>query len=382
MMRLRARAVLAAWSVPAALSAGERIAYSALGAVPLPAWKAVVTLALPWYAWAAATPLIAYVTRRLPLRSPRLGASIAAHIGTSAVCQMAYSGAYTLAATMAGTIPSRYTPERYLWITALGYVPIMTLVYCAVVGILEWRTADARVRVQEREAAELSAELAQAQLGALRMQLHPHFLFNALNTIAVLVGEEERESAMQLLARLGSVLRAVVRGDPAREVPLREEVALIAEYLDIEQVRFADRLVVEWELDAAALDAPVPVFVLQPLVENALRHGVGRATSGGVLRIGAAVHDGDLEISVYDDGPQGAAPRHGAGEESGAGIGLANTRARLARLYGTRAAITLEPAANGGMRARIRMPARLAHAPSDLTMEPAGSRSRPVAARV
>jgi LytS/YehU family sensor histidine kinase len=240
-------------------------------------------------------------------------------------------------------------------VTALGYVPVMTLVYAGVVGFVEWRSADARVRAQEREAAELSAQLAQAQLSALRMQLHPHFLFNALNTITVLVAEQERETAMQLLARLGGVLRAVVRGDPAREVPLRDEVALIGEYLDIEQVRFADRLRVEWDLDAAALDQLVPVFVLQPLVENALRHGVGRSPPGGVLQIGARVTDDDLALWVYDDGPGGAPAAHGAGEESGQGIGLSNTRARLARLYGERSSLTLEPA-DGGMRALIVIP--------------------------
>jgi two-component system, LytTR family, sensor kinase len=231
-------------------------------------------------------------------------------------------------------------------------------VYAAVVGVIEWRAADARSRAREREAAELAAELAKAQLSALRMQLHPHFLFNALHTITVLVGEEERETAMQLLVRLGGVLRAVVRGDPAREVPLSEEVALIGEYLDIEQVRFADRLRVEWDLDAAALDCLVPVFVLQPLVENALRHGVGRAPAGGVLRISAKVDGTALELGVYDDGPRGAAATHGAGEEAGQGIGLSNTRARLARLYGPDATLVLQQTeGEGGMYARIRIPA-------------------------
>jgi LytS/YehU family sensor histidine kinase len=229
-------------------------------------------------------------------------------------------------------------------------------VYCAVVGVLEWRAADERARAQERAAAELSAELAQAQLSALRMQLHPHFLFNALNTIAVLVGEEQRETAMQLLARLGGVLRAVVRGDPSHQAPLRDEVALIGEYLEIEQVRFADRLRVDWDLDAAALDHVVPVFVLQPLVENALRHGVGRSTLGGKLQIGARLEVETLVLWVYDDGPRGALPVAGVGEEPGRGIGLSNTRARLTRLHGDSASLTLTAAPGGGMTARIRLP--------------------------
>jgi len=354
----RTARVLAVWSVPALLGCGERFAFSALGLSPLPAWRLVLTIGVPWYAWAAVTPLIAAVTRRYPLRSSRRPGTFAIHIVTCAVTQSAYSAAYTVMAFLCGTIPPRWTPPQYFAITALGWIPTMTLVYAAVVGVLEWRAADARERAREREAAELSAQLAQAQLSALRMQLHPHFLFNALNTIAVLVGEEQRETAMQLLARLGGVLRAVVRGDPSREVPLREEVTLIGEYLDIEQVRFADRLHVEWDLDAAALDRLVPVFVLQPLVENALRHGVGRAPAGGVLQVRAAVDDdnGALELTVYDDGPRGAAPRHGAGEESGQGIGLSNTRARLTRLYGEAASLVVESLDGGGTSARIRIP--------------------------
>jgi two-component system LytT family sensor kinase len=353
---LRPRTVLGAWTVVVLLAAADRLAYSALGAYPITPWKALFTLGLPWYAWAAVTPLIHGVTRRFPLRTPRRSGTAAAHLAACAVSQAAYSSAYTLAAWLAGTIPRQYTPWEYVGVTALGYVPVMTLVYAGVVGFVEWRSADARVRAQEREAAEFSAQLAQAQLSALRMQLHPHFLFNALNTITVLVAEEERETATQLLARLGGVLRAVVRGDPAREVPLRDEIALISEYLDIEQVRFADRLRVEWDLDAAALDQLVPVFVLQPLVENALRHGVGRSPAGGLLQIGARVNGDGLELWVYDDGPSTGPSTHGAGEESGRGIGLSNTRARLARLYGERSSVTLQPSPEGGMQARIRIP--------------------------
>ena len=357
---IRARSVLGAWSVLVLLATGDRLAYAALGAAPITPWKAFFTIGVPWYAWAAVTPLIAAVTRRFPFRAPRRAGTLAAHAGACITSQIAYSAAYTLAAVLARTIPSRYTPLQYVGVTALGYIPVMTLVYAGVVGFVEWQSADARARAQEREAVELSAQLAQAQLSALRMQLHPHFLFNALNTITVLVGEEERETAMQLLARLGGVLRAVVRGDPAREVPLRDEVALLSEYLDIEQVRFADRLRVEGELESASLDHPVPVFVLQPLVENALRHGVGRSPSGGLLQIGARANGDALELWVYDDGPGSAPSVQGAGEETGQGIGLSNTRARLARLYGQGSAVALEPTSGGGMCARIRMPTAVA----------------------
>jgi signal transduction histidine kinase len=351
--------VLAAWSVLALLACGERYAMSALGAAPMPLWRIVITQGLPWYAWAAVTPLIYRVAQRYPIHNGVRATTIAVHAIVCAITQSVYSAAYTIIAYFIGTIPRQFTPGRYFVITALGWIPVMTVVYAAVVGFFEWQAANARARTRELEAAALAAELAQAQLAALRMQLHPHFLFNALNTIAVLVGEEQRETAMQLLSRLGGVLRTVVRGDPARELPLREEVALIAEYLDIEQVRFADRLRIEWDLDAAALDHHVPVFVLQPLVENALRHGVGRSPLGGRLEVGADLYGGALRLWVLDDGPRGAPPAQGAGEESGQGIGLSNTRARLNRLYGDAASLGLEPLDGGGTRVVIRIPARL-----------------------
>ena len=362
---LRGGRVVAAWSALALLSCGERYAMSALGLAPISFWRLVITNGLPWYAWAAVTPLIARVARRYPIHGNVNARTLGVHGVMCVVTQSAYSAVYTIVAYVAGTIPRPFTPGRYFVVTALGWLPVMTVVYAAVVGYFEWQAANARARAREREAAALTAELAQAQLVALRMQLHPHFLFNALNTIAVLVGEEQRETAMQLLSRLGGVLRTVVRGDPARELPLREEVALIAEYLDIEQVRFADRLRVEWDLDAAALDHRVPVFVLQPLVENALRHGVGRSPLGGRLEVGADVYGGALRLWVLDDGPRGAPPVQGAGEESGQGIGLSNTRARLNRLYGAAASLGLEPLEGGGTRAVIRIPTRngsLAHA--------------------
>ena len=200
-MMSRTRFVIAAWSVPAILSCGNRLAFAALGnGVRLPAWKLLVSTGAPWYAWAVMTPFIHLVTRRFPLRAPRRPGTLAAHLGACAASQFAYSAAYTLAAMLCRTLPVQYTPSRYLWLTTLGYLATMTLVYGAVVGVLEWRAADERARAQERAAAQLSAELALAQLSALRLQLHPHVLFNALNTIAVLVGEEQRETAMQLLA--------------------------------------------------------------------------------------------------------------------------------------------------------------------------------------
>jgi signal transduction histidine kinase len=352
--------VLATWSFLALLACGERYTMSALGIAPMPIGRLVITHGLPWYAWAAVTPLIYHVARRYPLHGGVNARTLAIHAGVCALTQSAYSATYTVIAYLVRTIPRPFTPGRYFVVTVLGWVPVMTVVYAAVVGFFEWQAANARARAREQEAAALTTELAQAQLAALRMQLHPHFLFNALNTIAVLVGEEQRETAMQLLSRLGGVLRTVVRGDPARELPLREEVALIAEYLDIEQIRFADRLRVEWDLDAGALDHQVPVFVLQPLVENALRHGVGRSPLGGRLEVGADVYGGALRLWVLDDGPRGAPPAQGAGEEAGQGIGLSNTRARLHRLYGTGASLGLEPLEGGGTRAVIRIPVRSA----------------------
>lgn len=211
----------------------------------------------------------------------------------------------------------------------------------------------------ELQAAGLRTQLVQAQLTALKGQLQPHFLFNTLNAIMVLVRQGKGPQAEEMLARLSDLLRCVLDEVEAQEVPLRRELEYLALYLSIEEVRFQDRLRVEISTGPETLDALVPHLGLQPLVENAIRHGIGSRSAAGRLEIRAARVGETLEIQVRDDGP-GLPPE---GPDS-RGIGLANTRARLQQLYGGAAALTLENGAAGGAVATLILPYRAGPGPA------------------
>jgi LytS/YehU family sensor histidine kinase len=189
----------------------------------------------------------------------------------------------------------------------------------------------ATVEEQKTRLAASEAMAREAQLQALRYQLQPHFLFNTLNAISSLVVSRQPELATLMIAKLGDLLRSSLRYPEAHAVTLREELALTEEYLSIEQVRFGPRLAVLLRVDPSAYDAQVPRFLLQPLVENAIRHGISHCPRGGEIVLSATTEQGRLQIKVENDRVEGtSAPVAGPGQ----GLGLANTRARLEKLYG------------------------------------------------
>jgi two-component system LytT family sensor kinase len=197
----------------------------------------------------------------------------------------------------------------------------------------------------------------QAQLGVLKMQLQPHFLFNTLNAIMVLVRQQKARQAEQMLAHLSDLLRCVLEDVEAQEVPLRRELEYLQLYLSIEQVRFQDRLRVEITADPNILDAAVPQMALQPIVENAVRHGIGRSSSAGRITISATRANDTLELRVEDDGPGFPSPGSVADDSPlNKGIGLANTRARLQQLYGAQGRLQTENDPRGGARVTMVLP--------------------------
>ncbi len=216
-----------------------------------------------------------------------------------------------------------------------------------------------RFREQEAQAQALRAELSEAQLQALRMQVNPHFLFNTLNAIAVLVRGGETKKAGRTLRLLSDLLRATFKGADVQMVPLQEELDLVERYLEIEQVRFGERLQVEIDAEPAASEVPVPYLLLQPLVENAVRHGIGPHAEAGVVRVSADLVPGpdadQVELTVADSGPGFPADDPDAVTEDD-GVGLSNTMRRLETLYGERHAFELGTAAEGGARITIRIP--------------------------
>ncbi len=347
--------IIALWSVPAILGTVETYLFQSMEGRSPVLWREFMAQGSGWVTWAALTPLIFALTRRVPLRFPPRGRELLVHVACLLAAAVAHAFVYTSVGLAMSTAPRESAFVALLGRALLGWFPISLMVYAAIVSGGHWLTLVRRERERERRTAALEAQLARAQLQALRMQLHPHFLFNTLNTIATLVREQERDAAVRLLAQLGDVLRQVLRSAGEHEVRLGDELAFTRQYLDIEQLRFADRLRVVWDTEPRTLDASVPNLLLQPLVENALRHGIAKRPEAGLLEIGSRREGDRIVIWVRDDGP-------GLGETAstdGGGVGLTNVRARLAALYGEGAELRVEslPAdAGGGARATIVLP--------------------------
>jgi two-component system LytT family sensor kinase len=210
------------------------------------------------------------------------------------------------------------------------------------------------LRQRELRSAQLEGKLARAQLSMLKMQIQPHFLFNTLNAVSALTRDDPR-GAEDMLSRLSDLLRQTLNNDSEQEVPLRAELEFLGRYLEIEQVRFADRLTIHLDPAAETLDALVPNMFLQPLVENALRHGIGRKAQGGRLEMRSWREDDELLVSVQDSGPGFSTDVNRPVEE---GIGLSNTRSRLQHLHPGNHQIKLINGPGGGALVTLRMPFR------------------------
>jgi signal transduction histidine kinase len=234
----------------------------------------------------------------------------------------------------------------------LARATIDLLFYALIVSAAQAVLWSRRAQERERRALAAEARFAEARLAALRMQINPHFLFNALNGIATLIHLDPR-AADTMLGHLGELLRASLDDANAGEVPLRRELDFVRRYLAIEQTRFGDRLRIEENIAADVLDAPVPAFILQPLVENAIKHGISSVRGPGVVTLVAARVGDQLRLEVRDTGP---GPGATAEVKPGAGIGLANIRARLTQLYPGRPEFVLLAGAGGGCTARLVLP--------------------------
>jgi two-component sensor histidine kinase len=344
--------IFAAWLVPALLSGFNTYIQDRLDGHP-PEWRVVLFNSIDWLLYAVLTPLVFRASRRFPLARPHLKRNIAVHVaGALAMC-VAWAGLGTV--LRLGIFPGADATAQKVWLGFVSWVfitlPFGTGVYFALVGIQHSFYYFAQARERETQTARLAAQLSEARLGALRMQLNPHFLFNSLNAITVLVRDGNTAAASRTLELLSDVLRQVLRTDESHETELANELEFLDRYLAIEQVRFSDRLRPHIAVDLALRRALVPRFLLQPLVENALRHGIARRADAGLVEVSARRESGDLVLLVRDDGP--GLP---TGFAAGAGVGLSNTRARLAELYGAGASLEIANAGGGGVAATVRLP--------------------------
>lgn len=343
--------VSAAWFGPAILAAFEAYVQGRLGNRGPTSWKSVVWEGGDWLICALLTPAVFWAARRYPLIRGSVARHLPIHIAASLLLCVAWAGAGTLLSlALLGSTPYGGGILSWLFTT----LPFGVAVYFAVLGVAHAAAFFLEARERETQAARLSAQLADTRLGALRMQLQPHFLFNSLNAIAVTVRDRDTATATRLIEQLGDLLRRVMRTDRPPEVTLAEELEFVRQYLAIEEVRFPDRLRPTFEIDAALLRAAVPEFVLQPLVENALRHGLARRVTASLLKIAVRRAGDELELAVTDDGPGPG----GTAEEATTGVGLSNLRERLASLYGARARLELVATPEGGAVATVRLPYR------------------------
>lgn len=246
---------------------------------------------------------------------------------------------------------SVHTLGQYMRGELVENLHLAILTYWVVLVVLRGMESSRRLREERLQRAELEAQLAQSQLQALRTQIQPHFLFNTLNAISALALAEPLQ-ARKMIARLSELLRFSLEEHHAQLLPLSREMEFVRHYLEIQRVRFRDRLDMLFEVDDEALEAEVPCMILQPLVENALHHGLLAKVSRGSLRILARREGQHLRVSVEDDGL--GLPAGGVVE----GVGLGNTRARLERLFGGKASLQMQALAGGGTRVELRVPFR------------------------
>jgi len=285
-----------------------------------------------WYLWAGLTWLILGALRRFPLDRGRWRRGLLAHLPLSVAVAFAHVFVFVLIVWLLNDRAPAFGSLLRLNVAVNVHTNLLT--YWGIAGIVLARDFYRKYRERELRSAQLETELARSQWAALRAQLHPHFLFNTLNAISALV-ERAPEQAERMIARLSDLLRATLETSDA-QVPLRRELEFVERYLAIERVRFGERLRVEMDVSPRALEAEVPHLILQPLVENAVNHGVARRAAAGRIWIRARREAGRLVLGVRDDGP--GVPDVGAIEE---GIGLASTRRRLEQLYGPDARLDL-----------------------------------------
>lgn len=310
-----------------------------------------------WVVWALLSPIFFRLTARFPLDKEDWLRTVMMHIPAGILFSIVHFAIYFVIlialkeqdamAVKSLSQLSELLPRLNFGLRLWSYFLLVALGYAS----------DFYNRYQENEmrASQLETRLAHAQLDALKMQLHPHFLFNTLNSISALL-HKDIETADKMIARLGDFLRMTLRNSGQQEITVAEELEFLKCYLEIERIRFHDRLTVEMDIQPAAEAAQVPNLLLQPIVENAIRHGISACNTAGKLSIRAACSDGMLRIQVQDNGPG----LRNDGSEYREGVGLQNTRSRLEQLYGKQQRLHLYNSREGGLTVEIEVPFRTA----------------------
>src|SRR5262245_13031436 len=348
---LEAALIFAAWAVFGLLLANQSFMQSALGGRQMPVFVALRPALLEAVLWALTTIAIFWLTRRFPLDRGRVLRGIAVHVVAAVVIALARSGIMVVLGWYVPWVRLRTFGPQF-WGTSSQNL----LFYALLLGIGHLLLYYRRYREREQAAERLGRGLTEARLQAFKLHLHPHFLFNTLNAISALIPDDAKP-ARRMLARLGDLLRSTLEHEDAQEVTLREELAVLEPYLEIEQARLEDRLTVVMKIAPETLDARVPHLILQPLVENAVRHGIATRIEPGRVEIAASRGPDErfLQLEIRDDGR--GLDRHNE-PRTRRGLGLINIRSRLEQLYGNEHRFALANQTEGGVLVRITLPFR------------------------
>ena len=323
---LQAALIFSAWTLIVLTFSVQAYVFAVARGRPDNFWHEFLVASSDWYIWAALTPLVLFFCRRFRITPDNWVPTVLMHlIAGIAISFLQLAIQVRLNYILNPGYKMTYWRVLYFFSTFKGHINLLT--YWVIVALNHGFYYYEQSRARELTWSRMEADLANAQLQVLNMQLHPHFLFNTLNSIATLISEDP-QAARQMVLKLSELLRASLSKIDQPAVPLQQELELLECYISIEQTRFRDRLTIEKEIDSAALECEVPTMILQPLVENAVRHGIAKHKQADLISIVAQRANGRLLLEVRN--------RIGSVENNGLpparGIGLSNTRARLEQL--------------------------------------------------
>jgi two-component system LytT family sensor kinase len=350
---------LGVWTLLALFFSGQNVVRWLVSGRQINWLEAVGFEFLYWAPFALLTPFLLFMCRRFRLEPGRMRRGLLAHTVASvvfALAQTVMAFALRYVAALALNLPTLTINAMVANMRMAFWLVVLTALwkYWVFVGIYHAFDYYRRYRERQMRASQLETELATSQLQALRMQLQPHFLFNTLHSVSML-NLTDADAANRVLVKLSELLRLTLQNTGYQEVPLETEIDFLDRYLEIESIRFQDRLDVRFHLDDDVHDALVPNLALQPLVENAIRHGIAKSSTAGTIEVRAGRRDGRLVLEVADDGP---GLSDGWDAERDLGLGLKNTRSRLRHLYGDDHLLEFLDAPDGGLIVRLTIPFR------------------------
>jgi two-component system, LytTR family, sensor kinase len=346
--------IAAIWSAGGLIDAIQSVLHMQAGQRHLPWLPIFGTSLASWLPWALATPFVIGLARKYPIgRGVKLGA-VAVHLAALAAITAVSETWYAALLIRFNPFAERQWPTfASTWSTlVLDQALIFLIAYSLILTVTYVADAREGLATELMKTMRLNMELSRAQLAALRRQMEPHFMYNTLNAIAGLVRDRRNDAAVDMIVGLSEFLRRALEGSHKARVTLAEEVEYLQRYIDIQTVRFGERLQVSLDIPEELLGAKVPNLLLQPLVENAIKHGISKRVTGGTVRVSGAQHEGALRLCVYNDGPCTKEDFDAART----GVGIGNLRTRLEILYGNRSQLRLGPGDPEGVEVVVTLP--------------------------